>query len=31
MGSSGKATGPHLHYQVMLNEVPMSPMNYILN
>ena len=31
MGASGKATGPHLHYQVMLNDVPMSPMNYILN
>jgi murein DD-endopeptidase MepM/ murein hydrolase activator NlpD len=31
IGSSGRATGPHLHYQVMLNDVPMSPMNYILN
>ena len=31
MGASGKATGPHLHYQVMLNDVPMSPMSYILN
>jgi murein DD-endopeptidase MepM/ murein hydrolase activator NlpD len=31
IGQSGRATGPHLHYQVMLNDVPMSPVNYILN
>ncbi|OGP86289.1 MAG: hypothetical protein A2Z08_04280 [Deltaproteobacteria bacterium RBG_16_54_11] len=31
MGSSGRATGPHVHYEVRLNDVSMSPMNYILN
>lgn len=31
VGASGKATGPHLHYEVRLNDVPMNPMSYILN
>jgi septal ring factor EnvC (AmiA/AmiB activator) len=31
VGESGRATGPHLHYQVMLNDVPVNPVNYILD
>jgi murein DD-endopeptidase MepM/ murein hydrolase activator NlpD len=31
IGMSGKATGPHLHYEVRLDGIPVNPMRYILN